>query len=184
MTNPSDRDLDGYRRVPGAGPTIRSDIVDVYVFRRRDGDVEILQLHRVTEPMKGDWHPLMAHIEAGETAVDCAIRELSEEVGLDDSSSAWRGFWQLEQVHPYYLAEIDAIVLSARFAAEVDPDWRPQLNHEHDDHRWVAQSQVSSQFVWPGQKSACAEILSELIPEGSLSAGRLQIEIGSRQAGG
>ena len=82
------------------------------------------------------------------------------------------------------LARCAEAQMDAGLAAEVDPDWRPQLNHEHDDHRWVAQSQVSSQFVWPGQKCACAEILSELIPEGSLSAGRLQIEIGSRQAGG
>ncbi len=175
MTDASGRDQDGYRRVPGAGPTIRSDIVDVYVFRRAAESVEVLQLRRARPPFAGDWHPLMGHIEAGETAESCARRELNEEVGLAASDASVLGFWQLEQVHPYFLAEIDAIILSARFAVEVSGDFSPRLNDEHDSARWVAAREFATKLVWPGQKMACQEIVTELARPGSLAAERLRL---------
>ncbi len=127
--------------------------------------------------MLGDWHPIIGHIEGGESAVDCARRELAEEVSLIAGDSAWLGFWQLEQVHPYYIAEIDAIVLSPRFAARVTPGWTPRLNHEHDDARWVGFEAAREMFVWPGQKAACSEIAVEIARVGSLAGDRLRLEM-------
>lgn len=143
---------------------VRTDLVDVYVFRRDAGAVEFLQLRRVGEPLAGTWHPLMGHLEPGEAAPACARRELAEEVGLQAGDPSLLGLWALQGVHPYYLASRDAVMLTPRFAGEVRPDWSPNLNEEHDAHRWVREVKL---FMWPGQRAACTEILEVIVPGGA-----------------
>lgn len=155
-------------------PRIRADLVDVYIFRRSPA-IEFLQLFRAPEPgsaLAQTWQPIMGHIEDGETAAACALRELKEEAGLAVGDPALLGVWALEGVHPFYIAGRDAIMLSPRFAAEAAPGWRPTLNEEHTDSRWVAD--VGASFMWPGQRAAIAELLEMLRP-GSLSRDRLRI---------
>lgn len=161
-------------------PTIRSDIVDVYIFRRgrRRGTIELLQLQRAMEAgsaMAGTWQPVMGHVEAGETGAACAKRELEEEVGLKAGDPALLGLWALEQVHPYYIAGKDQIVLSPRFAAEVAVRWEPRLNHEHTGFRWVDPRYADRNFMWPGQLASIGEVLFSLVPEHSLSREKLRV---------
>lgn len=153
------------------GPRVRTDIVDVYVARRGALGLEFLQLKRAKEPLRGSWQPIMGHIESGETAVAAARREMREEVGLE--GPAVLGLWQLEQVHPFFLAGSDEIVMSPRFAAEVAMAWRPVLNQEHSEFRWVQESNVGEMFVWPGQRAAIAE--ASRVLRGDISAEGLRI---------
>jgi ADP-ribose pyrophosphatase YjhB (NUDIX family) len=171
-------DAGGYRVDAVAGPRVRTDIVDVYVFRRRARTLEFLQMKRSSEPLMGTWHPVMGHVERGETAVACALRELVEEVGLAPTGKGFKGMWALEQVHPYYVAPIDQIVLSPRFAVEVAAGWKPRVNDEHSAVRWVTRAQAAKRFMWPGQVAACAEVAG-MVRAGSLSRGALQIRAGS-----
>jgi dATP pyrophosphohydrolase len=136
---------------------LRTDIVEVYVFRRSPR-VEFLQLRRRDGTMKGTWQPVMGHVEAGETASMAAARELREETGLDVRSPGFLGWWALEGVHPYYLPALDAVILSPRFAAEVDESWIARLDEEHDQARWIPQDGVRTDFMWPGQVCACEEV--------------------------
>lgn len=152
---------------PSPGARLRTDIVDVYLFRAEGGAVSFLQLRRATAPRRGEWHPVMGHTRPGESAVDCALREVGEEVGLDARSGDCLGLWQLEQVHPYFIAALDAIVLSPRFALRVRPAWAPALNHEHDACRWSALDAVDDDFRWPGQRACCREIASEIVARGA-----------------
>lgn len=168
----------GYRLNPTAGAVVRSDIVDVYLFRRsrgRTGGVEFLQLLRTADPMGGTWHPVMGHIEEGETAVGCAFRELREEVGLGGSDPSLVRLFALEQVHPYFIPQINTIVLSPRFAAEVGAEWTPVLNDEHAAFRWTSESEVFRHFMWPGQMAACREIVELLALPLSQSRARVWI---------
>lgn len=166
---------EGYRHDAAGGPRVRTDIVDVYIFRRRAGSLEFLQLLRSSEPLKDTWHPVMGHIEAGETAVACAMRELEEEVGLRPGGKALKGMWALEQVHPFFVAAINQIVMSPRFAAEVMPSWKPRVNDEHSKARWVKRGDVAKRFMWPGQVAACVEVAG-LMRAGALSREMLRIE--------
>jgi ADP-ribose pyrophosphatase YjhB (NUDIX family) len=140
-------------------PRIRTDVVDAYVFRRA-GAIELLQLRRVEAPLDGTWHPVMGHLETGEPATACMWRELHEETGLTPSGAL--GAWALEQVHPFFLADRDEIVMSPRFAVEVGAGWAPTLNGEHDAHRWVPIDEAPDRFLWPGQHAAIAELRSML----------------------
>jgi 8-oxo-dGTP pyrophosphatase MutT (NUDIX family) len=116
----------------------------------------------------------MGHIEEGETAVAAALREVKEEVGL--SRPEMKGFWALEQVHPFFIARRDEIVLSPRFAAEVAPAWEPTLNDEHSAHRWISGHQAGRYFMWPGQGAAIREILESLLRPGALGERWLRVE--------
>jgi 8-oxo-dGTP pyrophosphatase MutT (NUDIX family) len=144
-------------------PKVRTDIVDVFVFRGGSDGLQFLQLLRTGSTLSGSWQPVMGHTEPWESAVKCALRELEEETGLPRESDRLIGFWALEQVHPYFMASLDAIIMSPRFAAEVTGDWEPKINHEHTKARWVSKDSIDESFMWPGQRAAIREILSELV---------------------
>lgn len=166
----------GYQPHPSHGPRVRTDVVDVYVFRRREGaKPDFLQLLRASPPLDQTWHPVMGHIEPGETASQCAMRELREEVGLDAGDPSLLGVFALEQVHPFYIAAIDSIVMSPRFAAEVAPAWEPRLNAEHSAWRWTPYAEVHEKFMWPGQIASVREIITTILPERSLAREYLRV---------
>lgn len=52
------------------------------MFRRGDGDPQILLVERKNEPYKGCWALPGGFLEPDETLHDCAVRELREETGL------------------------------------------------------------------------------------------------------
>ncbi len=142
------------------GPRVRTDIVDVYIVRER----RLLLIRRAREPMRGQWHPLMGHVEAGERAMDTALRELHEEIGLLPTHiDAW---FQLEQTFPFFLADRDEIFLSPRFVVLASASFEPTLNDEHDAHRWVDVERAEAELLWPGQRAALRELLCCILPGG------------------
>lgn len=171
--------MKGYRpAAPSGGASIRADIVEAHVFRvTPGGGVEFLQLRRTREPMRGAWHPVLGHCGAGERSVACVVRELREEIGLDVRSDSCEGLFALEQVHPFYVATIDAVVCGPRFAARVTGAFTPRLNEEHDGARWIGAASVEDACVWPGQRLACAEILRELVGPASLAREAMRVRV-------
>lgn len=164
-------------------PELRTDIIDVYVFREAtdaSGGVELLQLRRATGALVGTWQPVMGHATDGESAADTALRELTEETGfaLDAGDAAFRvlGLWQLEEVNTYFLASHDAIVMSACFAAQVPAGAEPRLNEEHDAARWVRRDHVDRAFLWPGQRAAIAGLFRDVLSMESPLRATLQIK--------
>ena len=188
MTDPLEQSHSGgYRLEPRGGPSVRTDIVDVYVFREAiAGSIELLLLERASQPLKETWQPVMGHVEQGESALQTAVREVREEVGLDPENPMIWGGWALEQVHPYYVAAIDSIVLSPRFALRVATDWVPTLNAEHTRFKWLHIALDNPQpalgaLLWPGQRSAVLEIMSDLLDCDSPTARALAVDWCSRQ---
>jgi dihydroneopterin triphosphate diphosphatase len=165
-------------------PSIRTDIVDVYIFRRwpdetiarSDPVLELLQLFRARPPLAESWQPVMGKVIGDETAPEAARREVFEEVGLSPDDLAAVGFWALEQVSPFYMRELDAVVMSPRFALEVTGTWRPTLNGEHTDFRWISAHQASRYFMWPGQLAAVREIREAVVRPGSIAEAAMRVE--------
>ncbi len=141
-------------------PTLRTDILDAYLFRASPRGIQFLQLLRSQPPLAGSWQPVMGHINPGETAVAAAIREIAEETALNVRHKDCLGFWALESVHPFFLPGPDAIILSPCFAAHAPADWSPTLNEEHSSHRWILEHDLDANFMWPGQRAACREVIS------------------------
>lgn len=153
------------------GPRVRTDLVDVFVFHRdSSGDQpSFLELKRAARPqalMPLTWQPVMGHVEGDEGTVACMARELREETGLDVREAI--GIWQLETVHPFFIAAMDEIYLSPRFVVEVASYWNPTLNEEHDAYRWKQASiAVDRGFTWPHQRQAVEEIMSLIVAPSS-----------------
>lgn len=156
-------------------PLLRTDVVDVYVARRGTLGLEFLQLRRREPPLAGTWQPIMGHTHDGERAEACMWRELREEAGLRASDGAFRGAWALEQVHPFFIRELDAVLLSPRFVVEVSREWRPVLDDEHDAVRWVQEAKVEEMFLWPGQQASVREACSVL--RGSPASEHLRVPV-------
>jgi len=166
------------------GPKIRTDIVEVYVFRRSRAvlrghatrGLEFLQLHRSSGKISHTWQPVMGHVEEGETATQAALRELKEEAGYAVGSGLVAA-WQIEAVNTYFLASIDAVMMSPGFAVEVSPDVEPKLDDSHDGARWVPRDACDRMFFWPGQRRAVTEIVEEIIAPESPSEKVLRLPL-------
>ncbi len=161
---------------------IRSDIIDVYVFRRLNpaavavaANVQFLQLRRRSGALGGTWQTIMGHSHDGETAVQTALRELHEETGFEPPTLL--NLWQLEEVNTYFLASHDAIVMSPCFAAEVAPGSEPVLNDEHDAIRWLPRDHCDLHFIWPGQRQAIAGICRDILAGNAPARELLRIKL-------
>jgi 8-oxo-dGTP pyrophosphatase MutT (NUDIX family) len=155
-----------------AGPLVRTDVLEIYVFRRILGGAEYLQLKRAEVPLLETWQPIIGHSEEGESTQVAMWREADEEAGIKRAEVL--GAWAMEGVHPYYLHRRDAIIMSPRFAIEVKMGWKPTLNEENSAARWVAPRDIQSLFMWPGQRATIAEINFDIIA-GSIAEEHLRI---------
>jgi dihydroneopterin triphosphate diphosphatase len=144
-------------------PQIVCNIIDLYVYRIREGSPEFLVLRRsAARELGGTWQAVHGKIEAGETAWQAALRELREETGLTPIR-----FHQIDAVNTFYVARQDAIHLCPSFAAQVECDAAVRLNEEHDAYEWLDVEATIARLPWPGLRRAVREICTEIIPGGT-----------------
>jgi 8-oxo-dGTP pyrophosphatase MutT (NUDIX family) len=153
--------------------TVKTHKIVVFVARpTASGRHEFLQMRRRgDEPLAGTWQTVRGSIESGETAVAAAIRELREETSLRPAQ-----FYRLGSVETFYDLDSDAVWHSAAFFALLAADATVTLNDEHDAVRWVNETDIDRQFMWPSEKPLIKEIREELLTD-SLCKPYLRIEI-------
>lgn len=145
----------------------RYDMIQCFVLRPttnpdREHTHDFLQMRRAAgDFMGGTWQTVYGRIEADETAWQAALRELREETGLAPVQ-----FYQLDTVNTFYLAATDEIWHVPMFCAIVDPQAQVTLNAEHDAVRWLAQTEATDAFIWPGEKLALIELFREILGDG------------------
>jgi len=138
--------------------------VAIFVTRRRR--TQVLVVHR--SPAQGSyWHVVAGGVEPGETAEHAAARELMEETGLDATPVAPREV--VEYVYPLteepaerratYDPAIAEVTVTC-FIADAPDDWEPQLDWEHDGHRWCSPEDAAKTLRWPETARALAESLA------------------------
>ncbi len=137
-----------------------------FVVRPAGESHEFLQLLRAPgKYMGGTWQLVTGGIEEGETAWQTALRELKEETGLAPAE-----FFQLDVVNTFYIASFDTIFQSPMFCAIVPADAHVALNEEHTDYRWTQRESIAAALMWPGEKTAVAELLAEILNDGPAKA--------------
>ncbi len=163
---------------------LRTDIVEVYIFRVANAEAELIELLQMRrsqhEVLPGTWQPVMGHVNPGETADAAAIRELYEETGYGRSESgdyALTGMWQLEQPNCYFLNAYDSIIISPCFAARVEYGPAPRMDSSHDAFRWIPAADAESLFLWPGQRIAVRQIMEDIISSESAIEPVLRVKL-------
>ena len=149
---------------------VRVEIVDVYVLRfgpevekgmagpvkpRPTGPPEVLVLRRAPGLRSpGTWESVHGHIDAGETPVAAARRELKEETGLEPAR-----LYNLSRVEAFYLHRRDLVALIPAFCAIVPAEAAVRVSEEHDRSEWVNPEEAARRFAWPREKRALADAL-------------------------
>jgi dATP pyrophosphohydrolase len=147
--------------------SVRVSLVDLYVLRRRQSEIECLVLRRAAGTRcPGSWETVHGHIEDGERPSQAALRELEEETGL----SAER-LYNLSRVETFYQHRLDEVALVPVFAAFVSPDADVRLGREHDHHEWLSPAEAAGRFAWPRERRALEDALRLL---GSGDAGPVE----------
>jgi 8-oxo-dGTP pyrophosphatase MutT (NUDIX family) len=135
--------------------TVRVSLVDVYVVRRPQAELEFLALRRGQGGRcPGSWEAVHGHIEAGETPADAALRELAEETGFSPGR-----LYNLSRVETFYQHRLDEVALVPVFVAFVDPSAETRISPEHDRAEWLRPDAARTRFAWPRERRAVDDIV-------------------------
>ena len=94
----------------------------------------------------GHWDFAKGKLEAGETALQAAIREVQEETGLTVQTEP--GF---EQMYTYYFKDRSGNLVTKEvtfFIAEVQPTVEVILSHEHIFYKWLPFEDARKQLTF------------------------------------
>jgi 8-oxo-dGTP pyrophosphatase MutT (NUDIX family) len=107
----------------------------VLLERPAGDDVAILLLRRAVEPGAGAWDLPAGYLDPGESFELAAVRETSEEAGLEVEL--------LELTGVYHSAPANAVTAVFR-ARATDPEAPVRIDFESSDYAWVARRDISA----------------------------------------
>ncbi len=123
---------------------------------RHGAKVLVLRRSGKVGSYQGQWAGVSGFIEEGESDIEAARREITEEVGLtvtkarrNISSQSFRSGDTVWTVHPF-LFDVKT--------KRISTDW------EHDEHRWISPSELPKYDTVPGLAAVVGKLLDRPIP--------------------
>jgi dATP pyrophosphohydrolase len=159
---------------------LRPDLVDCWLFRGGTRQAaEVLLLRRSPgRILPGLWQCVSGSVDHGERIALAALREVDEETAF--RGDAIEAFYDLDLVNQFHEPSVDAVVLSAVFAARLRPGIDPVLSHEHTAFRWLPVDDAWREVVWPGYREAIDRVREHLFDPERASWFELDKNDGSR----
>ncbi len=138
--------------------TVRVSLVDVYVLRGAEAELECLVLQRGPNGRcPGSWETVHGHIEGDESPSGAALRELEEETGLVPLK-----LYNLSRVECFYQHRRDEVALVPVFAAFVGREAEVRVSQEHDRAEWLPWRDAEARFSWPRERRALVDAVALL----------------------
>lgn len=129
---------------------IKSNLIEVHIFRQQKNIMEFLLLKRSHDQYYPDlWQMVSGKIKPKEKAFETALRELKEETGLTPLN-----LWIVPNVNSFYSFENDSITILPVFAAEIMDDAKVFISREHSEFRWCSPEEAKKKLAWIGQKNS------------------------------
>lgn len=152
-------------------PDIRSDIVEVCVFKNAGPEFRCLLLKRSDNDMlyPGIWQLVTGMIGEGEHAARAALREVREETGFSPAR-----MWRLPAVNSFYEPVQNVVHVCPNFAVQVPGNAEPKLSREHSAYEWCPADRARLLLPWAGQRAA-VETVRTLLAVDSEESSLLEI---------
>jgi 8-oxo-dGTP pyrophosphatase MutT (NUDIX family) len=137
---------------------LRPDLVACWLYRvTGDGQLEILLIHRAPGRMyPGLWQCVTGRLEAGETILAGALREVAEETGIGPASI--EALFETDIVNWFHEVAVDGLMSEAVFAARLRLDAAITISDEHDDLRWLTPAEAHELVTWPSYHRAIEQL--------------------------
>jgi|SRR5674476_403308 len=134
---------------------IKSDLVELHVFRIVNNELQFLLLKRSAQKIyPGLWQMVSGHVKKGETAVQTVLRELKEETGLGPFR-----LWVAPNINSFYSPDDNSISIIPVFAAQVKNN-NVLISDEHSEFKWVNSEEAKTILAWEGQRRS-VDIIKE-----------------------
>jgi dATP pyrophosphohydrolase len=123
--------------------------VHVAAYDSESNDYKHLVLHRSEHEQvyPSIWQVITGTIELNETALECALREIKEEISLTPQS-----IWAIPYVTNYYSQKTDSIHSSPVFGIIVPFNSNIILSSEHQNFLWLSYSDCLEKLLLPSHK--------------------------------
>ncbi len=140
-----------------------------YALREKAGRTEVLLLKRVNPPA-GIWCHIAGGIEEGETAWQCALRELKEETGLVPER-----YFASEILEMFYEHSRNQITMGAIFVAYINPNAEIKLNAEHSDFGWFEFEEAIERVEFAKHRSLLQQVERDFVKHAPSEFNRIEI---------
>jgi dihydroneopterin triphosphate diphosphatase len=141
----------------------------VLPFRRlTDGRAEYAVFLRADDPADPFWQGIAGGVEDGETLIEAARRELSEETGLPPDTRRWIALDARSSVPASVFRDSVLwgsgifVVDEHSFGVEVSDDEDIALSHEHSEYRWLDFDAASTLVRYDSNRTALWELNERL----------------------
>ncbi len=118
------------------------------------------------------WQVITGTIENDETAVNCALREVQEEIGLNLSNTK---LFTIPYVTKFFVPKRDYISLAPVFGAIIDKNSRILLSAEHQAYKWVSANEFDSTIILPSHREANKIFIDTILNSANSSLFELKI---------
>lgn len=143
-------------------PQIKADIVEVFVVRWRNGQLETLLGERQAGSGVGRvWQPFSVRLDSTESTIEAAKRAVSSSAGLRVAE-----LYSSDRMHQFFDHLRDAVVIAPVLAATVHAS-TPKAGVDFSQVEWCEPLTARARLTLAGHRDALERILELLGPGGA-----------------
>ena len=153
---------------------IQSTGIAVVLLKKINAVYHVLLVKRSSSKLNNIWCYIGGGIEAGETAVEAAYREIKEETGITDVALySSNQFDQIFSPHDNY------IYIAPVFVGFVHDLQNVHLNDEHSDYQWLPIETAKKVVSLPGNEDVLQSIETHFIKKKPMEFLKIERQVNS-----